>query len=638
MVEPRPKPALKVFAGGQISAEISPLVKPSRPAAFIDDRGTAKKLAVTLLSFGLLSAEKMLQVLETHEKNHGQLADHLLTNGLVESRPLFRAIAAHWSCEFVDLEERPPDIRLIDQLGPNRCLRLSLLPWRQVGGVTLICTPYPELFSRHLPRLTRHFGRVAMVVCEARALTKAVLTQRGTVLAQMAEVRVPEPESCRSYSPTRLVLSLALFLFLAIPLTIVFPRALIISAAIWVIFTLFLAIGLKAMALWATRPAPHHAAPSTAIARLPVVSVMVAMYHEADIAPRLVRRLGRLEYPSDLLDIVLVVEEEDHVTRTALASAALPPWMRIVVVPCGQVRTKPRALNFALDHCRGSLIGIYDAEDAPEPDQIHRIVERFHNRDQRVACLQGRLDFYNPHKNWLSRCFTMEYAGWFRVILPGLERLGLPIPLGGTTLFFRRSAIEALGGWDAHNVTEDADLGIRLCRHGFRTEVIDTTTYEEANCRALPWVKQRSRWIKGYMMTWATHMRSPRQLFQQLGPKGFLGFQVLFLGSLSQALLLPLLWSFWLLHFGLPGPLGMTATASAALTTLFLLAEGVNLAIGFFGLRRSGHRINPLWLLTLPLYYPLATLAAYKAAWELITAPFYWDKTAHGDFGGLNDL
>lgn len=63
-------------------------------------------------------------------------------------------------------------------------------------------------------------------------------------------------------------------------------------------------------------------------------------------------------------------------------------------------------------------------------------------------------------------------------------------------LFFRRDAGKP-GGWDAWNVTEDADLGVRSTRRGWRTELIDTTTDEEANCRALPWIKQRSRWAEG---------------------------------------------------------------------------------------------------------------------------------------------
>jgi cellulose synthase/poly-beta-1,6-N-acetylglucosamine synthase-like glycosyltransferase len=376
------------------------------------------------------------------------------------------------------------------------------------------------------------------------------------------------------------------------------------------------------------RPPPPDAAPD------PTISILVALYRESDIAARLVRRLARLDYPEDRLDVILAVEADDATTRDALAAAALPPWMRIVVVPEGRVKTKPRALNHALDHARGTIIGVYDAEDAPEPDQLRKVVAHFRRAGPEVACLQGVLDYYNPRSNWLSRCFTIEYAGWFRLILPGIARLGLVVPLGGTTLFFRREVLEDLGGWDAHNVTEDADLGIRLARHGHRTEIVATVTGEEANCRAIPWVKQRSRWIKGYMMTWAVHMRCPGRLWRQLGPRAFLGFQVMFFGSIAQALLAPLMWSFLLVPFGLDHPLTAVLPAAAFWTIMavFLLSEAANLAIGIVGIRRSGQGLSAWWVPTLKLYFPLATLAAYKALAELVLRPFYWDKTAHGLF------
>jgi cellulose synthase/poly-beta-1,6-N-acetylglucosamine synthase-like glycosyltransferase len=361
---------------------------------------------------------------------------------------------------------------------------------------------------------------------------------------------------------------------------------------------------------------------------------MVALYRESNIASRLTARLSKLDYPRQLLDILLVVEADDQLTREALSKTNLPGWMRVVVVPNGAVKTKPRALNYALDHCRGSIIGVYDAEDAPEPDQIRKVVDRFYQRGPEVVCLQGSLDYYNPNTNWIARCFTIEYASWFRLFLPGIERLGLAIPLGGTTLFFRRRALEELGGWDAQNVTEDADLGIRLFRHGYRTELIETTTFEEANCRSFPWIKQRSRWIKGYMMTWLTHMRDPRMLWCQLGAWQFIGFQVQFLGSFAQTLLAPLLWSLWIIPFGLNHPLAV-AMGPNGFTSLYIAMSVTTLlgiAFDMEGLRRSQHKMNPLWVLTLMIYHPLATFAAYKALWELMTKPFYWDKTSHGHF------
>ena len=249
-----------------------------------------------------------------------------------------------------------------------------------------------------------------------------------------------------------------------------------------------------------------------------------------------------------------------------------------------------------------------------------------------VVCLQGFLDYYNPRQNWLARCFTMEYATWFRVMMPGLARLGFAIPLGGTTLFFRRTALEQLGGWDAHNVTEDADLGFRLARHGYRTEMIGTTTGEEANCRLWPWVKQRSRWLKGYMVTYLVHMRDPVMLCRQMGLWKFIGMQTHFITALSQFFLAPFLWSFWLILLGLPHPLVGVVDPFWLRTAayLFLTVEAIGLVAALIAVSGPAHRHLAFWVPSLHFYFPLGVIAAYKALYELIFAPFYWDKTQHG--------
>jgi cellulose synthase/poly-beta-1,6-N-acetylglucosamine synthase-like glycosyltransferase len=591
-------------------------------------------LAARLLAEAQVAPHALVQAVALHRRHGGRLEDILLAQGDVGEGPLYATMARHWGVQRGDPQSVPPDPRLIDLIGATACLREGILPWRSVGGETVVLTAHPGDFARHADRLTRTFGRVRMALAPARAIEAAVMAARGPRLARAAEVRVAEAESCRNFARGPLHLWIALGLALLTLMVWLSPLVLVEVLAGWALLTLALATGLKLAAVIVAlrRPPPEGSPPI--VARLPVVSVMVALYREATIAPRLVRRLERLDYPRDLLDVVLVVEQDDRITRDALARAGLPPWMRVAVVPHGPVRTKPRALNFALDLCRGSIIGVYDAEDAPEPDQVRRIVTRFHSRDERVACLQGVLDFYNPRSNWLARCFTMEYAGWFRVILPGIARLGLPVPLGGTTLFFRRKALERLGAWDAHNVTEDADLGMRLARHGMRTELIDTVTEEEANCRAYPWVKQRSRWIKGYMMTWLVHMRDPVLLWRQLGARQFLGFQVLFVATLSQFLLAPALWSFWVVPLGVAHPVADVLPRGLFLAVfgLFILTEAVNLTVGFLGMRATRHGMSPLWLLTLHAYFPLGALAAYKAAWELVARPFYWDKTSHGHF------
>lgn len=596
-------------------------------------------VGASLLRAGVVSADDMVSALAHQGREAGRLPDVLRARGLVVERDLLDIKARNWGINVIDLASALPDPRLLDAIGAATCLRHGLVPWRRVGGVTVVALSRPEEFRHLRPMLESALGPVCAGLAPARAIAAAVHAWRGSWLAEAAENRVPAAESCRDWPKLHRAPRVMVGLMTLVALAIAAPVGLGLALLAFSLVTLALLVGLKLLAtvaaLRAVPPPPEPAGDATP----PVVSIIVALYREGDIAPRLVRRLARLDYPEELLDVILAVEAGDQVTLDALTAAELPPWMRVIVVPEGVVKTKPRALNYALAFARGTIVGVYDAEDAPDPDQLRKVVARFQRSGQEVACLQGVLDYYNPRTNWLSRCFTIEYASWFRLVLPGIARLGLVVPLGGTTLFFRRNVLEELGGWDAHNVTEDADLGIRLARHGYRTELIATVTEEEANCRALPWIKQRSRWIKGYMMTWAVHMRSPRLLWRQLGPWAFIGFQVMFLGSIVQAILAPLVLSFMIVPFGLPHPLFqvLPTTAIWVMATIFTLSEVANLTVGLIGTRRTRHGLSLWWVPTLKLYFPLASLAAYKALFELATRPFYWDKTTHGIFDHISD-
>jgi len=602
------------------------------------DGRSRKPLGQIMVELGLLSAGDMLKAAAMSVREDTEYGRILLSHGMATEDQLYQALAVQFECSHATFDDARPDVRLVDEIGADRCLRHGVVPWKRIGTAIVIATSRPSEFSDLRDTLPVGASRILMAVASETDIQAALLPLRQRSLIARAEARVTDSESCRNWNSgamARLVIAAVLIVLAGV---VTAPAITFLIISLWAITALVLNTGLKAAAALATMRMMRRGRSQFrtqrrgVMMRLPTVSIMVPLFKERAIAGSLVRRLGRLNYPAELLDICLVVENDDLITQTTLSTCELPTWMRQVSVPRGSLKTKPRALNYALDFCRGSIIGVYDAEDAPEPDQIYKVVRRFHDAPPKVACLQGILDFYNPRQNWLSRCFTIEYATWFRVILPGLERLKLAIPLGGTTLFFRREILEELGGWDAHNVTEDADLGIRLARHGYRTELIHTTTFEEANCRTWPWVKQRSRWLKGYAMTWAVHMQSPRRLWQDLGPRKFFGVQVLFGCTLSQFLLAPILWSFWALPLGMAHPLNATLTPAGlkALAVLFLAAEFVTLAVGIFAVIISRHRRFWLWVPTLHLYFPLAAIASYKAFWEMISRPFYWDKTAHG--------
>lgn len=590
-------------------------------------------LASLLVSGGVLSQDNAAAAEAIAQRQGLRIADVLMSNFGIAGLSIAQAYSTLHQMQLVNPCEEPPDPALLDKFGAANAIREGLLPWRKMGTSTVVLTDKPDQFDRQSKALHDALGPVRIAITTRDYLERSVIAMRHQALSHAAETKVPEHQSSRIWNaPLALKRGLTFVIFLLTGL-VAFPTVMISILCALTVIVLILSTALKATAAYKCLSTQKHDVPPNAVpARLPTISLLIPLFRETEIAQHLLARIREIDYPMELLDVCLVTESDDLTTRDALGKTVLPTWMRPVVVPQGTLRTKPRALNFALDFARGSIIGVYDAEDAPAPDQLRIVAAHFANRGPEVACLQGVLDYYNDSANWLTRCFTIEYASWFRVVLPGLEKLGLVVPLGGTTLFFRREILEELGGWDAHNVTEDADLGVRLARAGYRTELIPTVTQEEANGRFWPWIKQRSRWLKGYAITYAVHMRDPRQLWADLGARRFWGVQLLFAGTLSQFVLAPVLWSFWVIPFGVTHPLLQVLPPYWfwGLAAVFFATELINLAVAAIALRAAKKTWLIKWALTLQVYFPLAAVAAYKGLSELAWKPYYWDKTTHG--------
>lgn len=370
---------------------------------------------------------------------------------------------------------------------------------------------------------------------------------------------------------------------------------------------------------------------------LPIYSILVPLFREPEVVAILIDGLKRLNYPAHRLDIKLILEEQDFETINTLSTLELPAQFEILTVPSGQPQTKPRALNYALPFVIGDYVVIYDAEDIPDPDQLKKALALFQIDGDDLACVQAQLNYYNRSENWLTRQFTIEYAMLFDIILPGYEKMGLPIPLGGTSTHFRTNLLRQIGGWDAYNVTEDADLGMRLARAGYRCKILQSTTYEEANCQTINWLRQRSRWCKGWLQTWLIHMREPRQLYRDLGFKKFLGFQAVAGGVVFSALAYPLFLIFLaagvvsLPFMGGEAPAGPLQTTMMGLHGLNILAGyGVAIALGLAAVASRGWRWLMPACLGLPVYWLLIAAGSYYGLIQLFTRPFFWEKTQHG--------
>lgn len=369
-------------------------------------------------------------------------------------------------------------------------------------------------------------------------------------------------------------------------------------------------------------------------AELPVYSIIVPLFREAEILPEIIASLGQLDYPPGKLDILIVLESVDSETQAAARALDLPQQMRVVVVPDQQPRTKPKALNYALELAYGEYVVVYDAEDDPEPDQLRRALAVFRRRPRQLMCVQARLSMDNPAPGWIARQFMLEYAALFDAMLPALVWLHVPVPLGGTSNHFPRSALEKLGGWDAYNVTEDADLGIRIARLGGHVAVLSSTTYEEAPEQLGVWMKQRTRWLKGFMLTWLVHMRSPARLLRELGTMGFIGFNAFLGGIVLSALIHPIFLTF--LAYEVATGQFMAPPESILGGTIMVLAV-FNLVGGYISgmavaalaaSRRGLLRLLPHVVL-MPVYWLLISAAAYRAALQLVRDPYLWEKTPH---------
>lgn len=416
---------------------------------------------------------------------------------------------------------------------------------------------------------------------------------------------------------------------------------------------------------------------------LPVYTIFLPLYKEANIAGKIISSMEKLDYPKNKLDIKLLLEFDDTSTINAVSKCSLPDHYEVIIVPDCLPKTKPRACNFGLKKAKGELCVIFDAEDRPESDQLKKVAYAFRNAPPELACIQAKLNYFNAKQNLLTKLFTIEYSTTFDLLLAGMQMFNVPLPLGGTSNHFRTAILRQIGGWDPFNVTEDCDLGIRIYKEGYRTTMIDSTTWEEANSEVWNWIRQRSRWVKGFIQTHLTHMRQPLRTLRGIGFWGFPGFY-LSVGISSLMMLINIF--FWIagiiylslfIHGWYHGiaPINMIVGPQnngiyqgvnvfgfnfsawplfysgpleslfwSKLSVAFFVISVALFAANFFFIaihalacvKRRYYFLLPYCLL-MPFYWILISIGAWKGFIQLFTNPFYWEKTIHGLDGVLED-
>jgi len=599
------------------------------------------RLGDLVVARGLATEEEVADALVEKGRTGSRLGAILASRGVLTAEEVVSLVAEQHDVGVVDLEgvELQPEVAAL--LPEEVVRRRRLVPLVVEGDVLYVAAPHIEDATTvdALRELSGHDVRLLLAErSQIDALIQRTYEQEYLYRAvdQLAD---QDPEDCANRvvtGPQRLFLLVAAVVIVAALIAFTTPAAIALVAltsAFYVVASLYkFRLTYRSLGHQYEIVLSDEEVDAIDDADLPVFTILVPLYKELAVLPRLMGGIEGLDYPKTKLDVRLLCEEDDEETVQGIRDMHLPPHYRLVVVPDAQPKTKPKACNFGLIQAEGKYVVIYDAEDRPDPKQLKKVVLAFERSDENVVCIQGKLNYYNARHNLLTRWFTIEYSMWFDLLLPGLDAVKAPIPLGGTSNTFVTEKLLELGAWDPYNVTEDADLGIRLHKAGYRTAMVDSTTLEEANSEVGNWLRQRSRWIKGYIQTYLVHMRNPLKLLRDLGPKNFFSFQMM-IGGTFIFLLNPI---FWLLttvfFFTQAGFIQAMFPSFVFYAAAFLLFFGnfIFVYLNVAGSLQRGYYDLCKYALLSPLYWGLMSIAAWKGFLQLFTNPFYWEKTEHG--------
>jgi len=595
-----------------------------------------------MVSVGLFDENKLKEIeVIASEFNYSYIKTALNFGFL--TRKKYVAFLEQEGFELIAVRDEEMDMQYIEQCELIELNSILYAPLRKMPDGTLLVAAADPQDEKLKTLLTIRFKMpVRFVAASDLDITWLVHIKRGEYYVKEAVFSLmrkdPEQSGLITFTDPQLIFIFGSIAILVVLLFISFLKVAMVLNVVFsvaffgtILFKLYLSLnGSKAEMKELVNKAEVKALQENT---LPIYTILLPVYKEDKLIRKLIWNLRSLDYPRGKLDVKLLIEEDDDKTLNAVRNLDFPANFETIVVPFHMPKTKPKACNYGLHFCRGEYLAIYDAEDVPDSDQLKKCVVLFRKLPPEFVVLQGALNYFNKNENMLTRMFTLEYTYWFDYMLPGLMSLDIPIPLGGTSNHFEFDKLMELGGWDPFNVTEDADLGVRVFEKGFKVGIVNSTTLEEANNEPFNWIRQRSRWIKGYMQTTLVHMRNPARLIRRIGWRGFLGFNFFIAGTSITFLLYPILLLFLLTY----AIVKLTFVASlfpdwVLYIATFNLVAGNTMMIYVNMLSVFKRRYYELILFGAlnPLYWIMHSIAAYKGLWQLIYKPFYWEKTNHG--------
>ncbi|MEA5077702.1 MAG: glycosyltransferase [Anaerolineaceae bacterium] len=599
-------------------------------------------LGTTLLVAGMITRSQLNDALDYARRVNIRLGKALVFKRYITETALYQFLAHQADLPFFDLSRALVDKAAVRLLDPTFERTQGVLPLAQDAKQVILATVDP-LNQEGIQQAEKLLNKSIKLVLISESDLEKVLEEvyrshyLNESISSLLE-RTPQDSAYRVLVRGQVISLIVMAVLTVVWLVLDWHSYLVIINALVTAFYLVFSIYkfrliFKAISTNLEVPVTAEEVAQLKDADLPVYTILVPVHREAEVLPEILKSLASIDYPSARLDILVLMEEEDEETIARFDQVNPPRFIQKVIVPNELPKTKPKACNYGLIHARGDYVVIYDAEDLPDRDQLKRVVIAFNKTDEKVACIQAKLNYYNRNQNILTRWFTVEYSMWFDLLLPGLDAEHAPIPLGGTSNHFRTLALVEAGAWDPYNVTEDADLGIRLFKRGYRTRIVDSTTYEEANSQFGNWIRQRSRWLKGYMQTWLVHMRRPLHLIREIGFWNFMSFQFIVGGTFFTALMNPVYWAMTAIWF-----LAKPAFIQQLFPGVIFYMGALCLYVGTFvftyvnvaGAMRRGYYGMVSTALLSPIYWAMSSIASWKGFVQLIVKPHFWEKTRHG--------
>ncbi|WP_110208033.1 glycosyltransferase [Nocardioides daejeonensis] len=619
-----------------------------------------------LLRAGLIDEAQLDAALTRQRTEGGPLGHQLLLAGALTRLQLYDALATAWEAPRIDLIAEPPDGLLLRTVPYHVSLRDGWVAHHRGSDGLVVATATPpgealsaaveEYFPGESPRYRTTTDWDIWQAVE-KAHRDDLLFESQDRLAEDSPLH--SAKSGLTSWQLRIPLLIGAVVLVGLLLSTILSFAIVITVANIVFLTsiLFKTVAacraplrrrrilrqtLAEMQERVRRGLPPVRDSGRPESDLPIYTILMPVYREANIVEKLITNIGSLDYPKSKLDVLLLMEADDHETIEVAKSMRPPEYIRLVVVPPGHPQTKPRACNYGLAFARGEYVVIYDAEDRPESLQLRKSVEAF-ERDEfertqlgatqhPLACVQASLHYFNADYNVLTRMFAVEYAHWFEAMLPGMDDSGIPLPLGGTSNHFHTDRLRELGAWDPFNVTEDADLGLRASVLGYRVTVIDSTTGEEACSQTAAWIRQRTRWIKGYMVTAAVNTRHPLQFARDVRLPGVIGMLGLIMATPLAFLVYPICLGFTALTYVGVRFIGLELPGWVVATSVVTMVFG-NLLMILSAMVATTWRYNwriGIFAVFSPIYWVLHSIAAWRALFQVIRDPHRWEKTPHG--------